>query len=140
MTLTQIWVPSNPRGAERLPPAIVAADSDFYLRRLWGLPSEVSLFFFTFICICLLFELLHEWSRIMSQSFHLELQVFLGFFVRLNLSLSSFFFKYEGQKECMKYRNLHFIEMRSKNKGNQMHSGQWKVISHYEKCEFINFV
>ncbi|KAE9454140.1 hypothetical protein C3L33_13958, partial [Rhododendron williamsianum] len=40
MTLTQIWVPSNPRGAERLPPAIVAADSDFYLRRLWGLPSE----------------------------------------------------------------------------------------------------
>ncbi|KAG5522045.1 hypothetical protein RHGRI_034298 [Rhododendron griersonianum] len=50
---TKIWVPSNPRGAERLPPAIVAADSDFYLRRLWGLPSEVSLFFFTFICICL---------------------------------------------------------------------------------------
>ncbi|XP_058194397.1 uncharacterized protein LOC131311087 isoform X2 [Rhododendron vialii] len=37
---TKIWVPSNPRGAERLPPAIVAADSDFYLRRLWGLPSE----------------------------------------------------------------------------------------------------
>ncbi|KAI8528149.1 hypothetical protein RHMOL_Rhmol12G0128900 [Rhododendron molle] len=36
---TKIWVPSNPRGAERLPPAIVAADSDFYLRRLWGLPS-----------------------------------------------------------------------------------------------------
>ncbi|KAF7124600.1 hypothetical protein RHSIM_Rhsim12G0109300 [Rhododendron simsii] len=39
---TKIWVPSNPRGAERLPPAIVAADSDFYLRRLWGLPSEFS--------------------------------------------------------------------------------------------------
>ena len=37
----QIWVPSNPRGAERLPPAIIEAESDFYLRRLWGLPSEV---------------------------------------------------------------------------------------------------
>lgn len=37
---SKIWVPSNPRGAERLPPAIVAAESDFYLRRLWGLPSE----------------------------------------------------------------------------------------------------
>ncbi|GFY91451.1 lysine ketoglutarate reductase trans-splicing protein [Actinidia rufa] len=40
MILMQIWVPSNPRGAERLPPAIVAAESDFYLRRLWGKPSE----------------------------------------------------------------------------------------------------
>ncbi|CAL5398617.1 unnamed protein product [Camellia sinensis] len=40
MILMQIWVPSNPRGAEILPPAIVAAQSDFYLRRLWGLPSE----------------------------------------------------------------------------------------------------
>lgn len=37
----QIWIPSNPRGAERLPPAIIHAESDFYLRRLWGLPSEV---------------------------------------------------------------------------------------------------
>ncbi|GMP57843.1 hypothetical protein CsSME_00021750 [Camellia sinensis var. sinensis] len=37
---SKIWVPSNPRGAEILPPAIVAAESDFYLRRLWGLPSE----------------------------------------------------------------------------------------------------
>ncbi|KAE9602859.1 hypothetical protein Lalb_Chr12g0204021 [Lupinus albus] len=36
----KIWVPSNPRGAERLPPAIIEADSDFYLRRLWGKPSE----------------------------------------------------------------------------------------------------
>ncbi|OIV97501.1 hypothetical protein TanjilG_11025 [Lupinus angustifolius] len=35
-----IWVPSNPRGAERLPPGIVDAESDFYLRRLWGKPSE----------------------------------------------------------------------------------------------------
>ncbi|KAB5516266.1 hypothetical protein DKX38_026914 [Salix brachista] len=38
--LPYIWVPTNPRGAERLPPGIVASESDFYLRRLWGLPSE----------------------------------------------------------------------------------------------------
>uniref|UniRef100_A0A803LD31 Uncharacterized protein n=1 Tax=Chenopodium quinoa TaxID=63459 RepID=A0A803LD31_CHEQI len=31
---------SNPSGAERLPPGIVASKSDLYLRRLWGLPSE----------------------------------------------------------------------------------------------------
>ncbi|CAN6727118.1 unnamed protein product [Malus baccata var. baccata] len=37
---SRIWVPSNPRGAEMLPPGIVAAESDFYLRRLWGKPSE----------------------------------------------------------------------------------------------------
>ncbi|CAH9133490.1 unnamed protein product [Cuscuta epithymum] len=37
---TEIWVPSNPRGAERLPPDIVVSESDFYLRRLWGIPSE----------------------------------------------------------------------------------------------------
>ncbi|KAK6930947.1 Protein of unknown function DUF707 [Dillenia turbinata] len=37
---SKIWVPSNPRGAERLPPGIVQAESDFYLRRLWGKPSE----------------------------------------------------------------------------------------------------
>ncbi|CAM8950408.1 unnamed protein product [Rhodiola kirilowii] len=36
----KIWVPSNPRGAERLPPALVEPESDFYLRRLWGNPSE----------------------------------------------------------------------------------------------------
>ncbi|KAK4358283.1 hypothetical protein RND71_023893 [Anisodus tanguticus] len=36
----QIWVPSNPRGAERLPPRIVSSESDYYLRRLWGNPSE----------------------------------------------------------------------------------------------------
>lgn len=34
------WVRSNPRGAERLPPGIVESESDLYLRRLWGLPSE----------------------------------------------------------------------------------------------------
>ncbi|XP_030545093.1 uncharacterized protein LOC115751349 [Rhodamnia argentea] len=33
-------VRSNPRGAERLPPGIIAAESDFYLRRLWGDPNE----------------------------------------------------------------------------------------------------
>ncbi|CAJ2677129.1 unnamed protein product [Trifolium pratense] len=37
---SKIWVPDNPRGAERLPPGIVNAQSDFYLRRLWGLPDE----------------------------------------------------------------------------------------------------
>ncbi|PPD84060.1 hypothetical protein GOBAR_DD19008 [Gossypium barbadense] len=40
VTLKKIWVPSNPRGAERLPPGIVRAESDLYLRRLWGKPSE----------------------------------------------------------------------------------------------------
>ncbi|XP_056685783.1 uncharacterized protein [Spinacia oleracea] len=34
------WIQSHPRGAERLPPGIVASTSDLYLRRLWGLPSE----------------------------------------------------------------------------------------------------
>ncbi|XP_052204151.1 uncharacterized protein LOC127809425 isoform X2 [Diospyros lotus] len=37
---SKIWSPSNPRGAEQLPPAIVAAESDLFLRRLWGEPSE----------------------------------------------------------------------------------------------------
>ncbi|GAB4848061.1 hypothetical protein Ancab_002723 [Ancistrocladus abbreviatus] len=37
---TKIWIPTNPRGAERLPPAIIASASDFYLRRLWGQPNE----------------------------------------------------------------------------------------------------
>lgn len=38
---SQIYVPTNPRGAESLPPGIVVPESDFYLRRLWGDPSEV---------------------------------------------------------------------------------------------------
>ncbi|KAK4763937.1 hypothetical protein SAY87_013375 [Trapa incisa] len=37
---SKVWVPSNPRGAERLAPRIVAAESDLYLHRLWGNPSE----------------------------------------------------------------------------------------------------
>lgn len=37
---TKIWVPTNPRGAERLPPGVIASESDFYLRRLWGMPHE----------------------------------------------------------------------------------------------------
>ncbi|XP_075646475.1 uncharacterized protein LOC142617477 [Castanea sativa] len=37
---TEIWVPTNPKGAERLPPGIIAAESDFFLHRLWGQPSE----------------------------------------------------------------------------------------------------
>ncbi|XP_009779721.1 uncharacterized protein LOC107805403 [Nicotiana tabacum] len=36
----KIWVESNPRGAERLPPEIIASESDYYTRRLWGKPNE----------------------------------------------------------------------------------------------------
>lgn len=36
----KIWAPSNPRGAEQLPPGIVAKESDLFPRRLWGKPSE----------------------------------------------------------------------------------------------------
>ncbi|CAN8247250.1 unnamed protein product [Cochlearia groenlandica] len=36
----EIYVPTNPRGAELLPPGIVVAKTDFYLRRLWGEPNE----------------------------------------------------------------------------------------------------
>ncbi|KAL5565711.1 hypothetical protein UlMin_028875 [Ulmus minor] len=36
----KIYVPTNPRGAESLPPGILVSESDFYLRRLWGEPSE----------------------------------------------------------------------------------------------------
>ncbi|KAF3584829.1 hypothetical protein F2Q69_00026064, partial [Brassica cretica] len=35
-----IYVSTNPHGAELLPPGIIVAESDFYLRRLWGEPSE----------------------------------------------------------------------------------------------------
>ncbi|XP_027340914.1 uncharacterized protein LOC113854219 isoform X1 [Abrus precatorius] len=38
--LPKIHVPSNPRGAESLPPGIIVSESDLYLRRLWGEPSE----------------------------------------------------------------------------------------------------
>ncbi|XP_078447211.1 uncharacterized protein LOC144716066 [Wolffia australiana] len=37
---SRIYASTNPRGAERLPPGIIAAESDLYLRRLWGNPSE----------------------------------------------------------------------------------------------------
>ncbi|KAL8138060.1 hypothetical protein V2J09_004061 [Rumex salicifolius] len=37
---TEIWVKTNPRGAERLPPSFIHSESDFYLRRLWGNPDE----------------------------------------------------------------------------------------------------
>lgn len=42
----QIWVSSNPRGAERLAPGIVVPESDLFPRRLYGKPSEVSFFLF----------------------------------------------------------------------------------------------
>lgn len=37
---SQIYVPTNPRGAETLAPGIVVPETDLYLRRLWGKPSE----------------------------------------------------------------------------------------------------
>ncbi|WZZ16547.1 hypothetical protein YC2023_109636 [Brassica napus] len=40
--ISKIWVPSNPKGAERLPPGIIASESDLYLRRFWGNPEEFS--------------------------------------------------------------------------------------------------
>ena len=43
VNLIQIYVATNPRGAELLPPGIVVSETDFYLRRLWGDPSEVRL-------------------------------------------------------------------------------------------------
>ncbi|KAL6551456.1 hypothetical protein OROGR_007610 [Orobanche gracilis] len=36
----RIWIPTNPRGAERLPPDVIVAESDLYTRRSWGLPTE----------------------------------------------------------------------------------------------------
>ncbi|KAL0461721.1 UNVERIFIED_CONTAM: hypothetical protein Slati_0059700 [Sesamum latifolium] len=36
----KIWVPTNPRGAERLPPGIIVAESDLHICRLWGYPSK----------------------------------------------------------------------------------------------------
>ncbi|KAJ4970370.1 hypothetical protein NE237_003469 [Protea cynaroides] len=38
--IPKIYVPTNPRGAELLPPGIVVSETDFYLRRLWGDPNE----------------------------------------------------------------------------------------------------
>jgi hypothetical protein len=37
---SKVWVSSNPRGAERLPPGIVVPESDYYPRRLFGNPSD----------------------------------------------------------------------------------------------------
>ncbi|XP_074294084.1 uncharacterized protein LOC141621583 [Silene latifolia] len=38
---SKTWISSDPRGAERLPPGIVASESNYFLRRLWGEPSQV---------------------------------------------------------------------------------------------------
>ncbi|GKV08314.1 hypothetical protein SLEP1_g19963 [Rubroshorea leprosula] len=40
VNVPKIYVSTNPRGAELLPPGIIEPESDFYLRRLWGEPSE----------------------------------------------------------------------------------------------------
>ncbi|XP_039064866.1 uncharacterized protein LOC120210135 [Hibiscus syriacus] len=37
---SMIWIPTNPKGAEGLPPGIVSPMSDIYPRRLWGKPNE----------------------------------------------------------------------------------------------------
>ncbi|XP_073063795.1 uncharacterized protein [Primulina eburnea] len=37
---TKIWVATNPRGAERLPPGVIVPESDFYMHRLYGAPEE----------------------------------------------------------------------------------------------------
>ncbi|XP_057954609.1 uncharacterized protein LOC131148729 isoform X2 [Malania oleifera] len=39
-SVPKIYIPTNPRGAESLPPGIIVSESDFYLRRLWGEPDE----------------------------------------------------------------------------------------------------
>ncbi|KAI3949663.1 hypothetical protein MKW92_008761 [Papaver armeniacum] len=36
----KVYVPTNPRGAELLPPGIIVSESDLYFRRLWGDPNE----------------------------------------------------------------------------------------------------
>ncbi|TVU00153.1 hypothetical protein EJB05_53873 [Eragrostis curvula] len=38
--IPKIYVPTNPKGAERLPPGIIVSETDLYPRRLWGEPSE----------------------------------------------------------------------------------------------------
>jgi hypothetical protein len=57
--IPKIYVPTNPKGAERLPPGIVVSETDLYPRRLWGDPSEVGS---CYCCNC---------------SFCLQLKVFL---------------------------------------------------------------
>jgi hypothetical protein len=37
----QIYEPTNPKGAETLPPGIIVSESDFHQHRLWGNPYEV---------------------------------------------------------------------------------------------------
>ena len=41
----QIYVSTNPKGAERLPPGIVVPETDLYPRKSWGEHSEVGGFF-----------------------------------------------------------------------------------------------
>nr|CAB3484116.1 unnamed protein product [Digitaria exilis] len=38
--ISKIYVSTKPKGAERLPPGIVVPETDLYLRRSWGEPSE----------------------------------------------------------------------------------------------------
>ncbi|XP_020107287.1 uncharacterized protein LOC109723361 [Ananas comosus] len=41
------YAPTNPKGAETLPPGIVVSESDLYQHRLWGHPSEVQILQFS---------------------------------------------------------------------------------------------
>lgn len=68
----QIWVPSNPKGAERLPPGIIASESDLYMRRLWGNPEEV----------CFSNTQSDSWSS----HFSCEISVTLAFYFLLSVS------------------------------------------------------
>lgn len=52
VTSRQIWVPTNPRGAERLPPGIIVLESDYYMHRLYGNPGEVCELCHNFLHIC----------------------------------------------------------------------------------------
>jgi len=47
-----IYVPTNPRGAETLAPGIVVAETDLYLRRLWGftIQAKVPSGFHCWVC------------------------------------------------------------------------------------------
>jgi Protein of unknown function (DUF707) len=44
----KIFVQTNPKGAELLPPDIVVSESDLYQHRLWGDPNEVCMAFVNF--------------------------------------------------------------------------------------------
>ena len=52
----QIYVPTNPRGAESLAPGIVVPESDFHQHRLWGNPDEVTILVCALVSYCIYFS------------------------------------------------------------------------------------